>query len=176
MALRCDKRYKFQPSLVNKKILQNVGTSGYFLACTIFRTSFYWREVHIWKTSSYNPKNRENSWPCCSLGHWTLCDAKTKCNNDFKCFYVESSLLSHCKPEKSCQIKKITQFSYFYWNTNEKKAGEKTTLFHDEICHDCDIAWCFWKKCIMGYYSIVVWYSVGQLERLYNVISDNKKT
>ena len=41
---------------------------------------------------------------------------------------------------------KITQFSYFYWNTNEKKAGEKTTLFHYEICHDCDIAWCLWKN------------------------------
>ena len=41
---------------------------------------------------------------------------------------------------------KITQFSYFYWNTKEKKADEKTTLFHDETCHDCDIAWCFWKN------------------------------
>ena len=29
------------------------------------------------------------------------------------------------------------QFSYFYWKTNEKKAHE---LFHDGICHDCDIA------------------------------------
>ena len=27
---------KFQPSLVDKKSLQNVATSGYFLACTIF--------------------------------------------------------------------------------------------------------------------------------------------
>ena len=35
---------------------------------------------------------------------------------------------------------KIMQFSYFYWDTNEKKADEKTTLFHDGICHDCDIA------------------------------------
>ena len=35
---------------------------------------------------------------------------------------------------------KILQFSYFYWDTNEKKADEKTTLFHDGICHDCDIA------------------------------------
>ena len=26
---------------------------------------------------------------------------------------------------------KIMQFSYFYWNTNEKKGDEKTTLFHD---------------------------------------------
>ena len=26
---------------------------------------------------------------------------------------------------------KIMQFSYFYWNTNEKKADEKTTLLHD---------------------------------------------
>ena len=39
---------------------------------------------------------------------------------------------------------KITQFSYFYWNINEKKADKKTTLFHDETCHDCDIA--FWKN------------------------------
>ena len=29
---------------------------------------------------------------------------------------------------------KIMQFSYFYWNTNEKKADDKTTLFHDGIC------------------------------------------
>ena len=35
---------------------------------------------------------------------------------------------------------KVMQFSYFYWNTNEKKGDEKTTLFYDEICHDCDIA------------------------------------
>ena len=35
---------------------------------------------------------------------------------------------------------KIMQFSYFYWNTNEKKGDEKTTLFHGGICHDCDIA------------------------------------
>ena len=41
---------------------------------------------------------------------------------------------------------KITQFSYFYWNTNEKKADKKTILFHDETCHDCDIVWCFWKN------------------------------
>ena len=35
---------------------------------------------------------------------------------------------------------KIMQFSYFYWNANEKKADEKTTLFHDGICHHWDIA------------------------------------
>ena len=34
---------------------------------------------------------------------------------------------------------KITQLSYFYWTTNEKKPDKKTILFHDEICHDCDI-------------------------------------
>ena len=34
----------------------------------------------------------------------------------------------------------IMQFSYFCWKSNEKKADEKTTLFHDGICHDCDIA------------------------------------
>ena len=31
------------------------------------------------------------------------------------------------------------QFSLFYWNTNEKKADEKMTVFHDVICHVCDI-------------------------------------
>ena len=34
----------------------------------------------------------------------------------------------------------MMQFSFFYWKSNEKKADEKTTLFHDGICHDCDIA------------------------------------
>ena len=34
----------------------------------------------------------------------------------------------------------IMQFSYFSWKSNEKKAEEKTTLFHDGICHDSDIA------------------------------------
>ena len=32
------------------------------------------------------------------------------------------------------------QFSYLYRYTIEKKADEKTTLFHNGICHDCDIA------------------------------------
>ena len=53
------------------------------------------------------------------------------------------------KPLQSGKImsnNKITQFSYFYWNTNEKKADKKTILFHDETCHDCDIVWCFWKN------------------------------
>ena len=53
------------------------------------------------------------------------------------------------KPLQSGKIRsnnKITQFSYFYWNTNEKKADKKTILFHDETCHDCDIVWCFWKN------------------------------
>ena len=34
---------------------------------------------------------------------------------------------------------KIMQFSYFDWNTNEKKANEKMTLIHNGICHDCTI-------------------------------------
>ena len=29
----------------------------------------------------------------------------------------------------------ITQFSYFYWKSDEKKADEKMTLFPDGICH-----------------------------------------
>ena len=56
---------KFQPSLVDKKVFKMwvlLGSSGYFLACTIFRTSFCWREVHIWKISTYIPKNLEYSW------------------------------------------------------------------------------------------------------------------
>ena len=40
----------------------------------------------------------------------------------------------------------IIQFSYIYLKSNEKKADEKTTLFHDGICHDCDIARWFWKN------------------------------
>ena len=51
-------------------------TPGYFLGCTIFRTSLFWRQVHIWNTSTYNPKNRD-----LVVGHWTLCDAKRKWNN-----------------------------------------------------------------------------------------------
>ena len=35
----------------------------------------------------------------------------------------------------------IMQFSYFHWKTNEKKADDKTTLFHDGICHEF-----FWKN------------------------------
>ena len=41
---------------------------------------------------------------------------------------------------------KIMQVPYFYWRTNEKKADEKMTFFHDGICHVCDIGWCFWKN------------------------------
>ena len=48
----------------------------------------------------------------------------------------------------------IMEFSYFYWKTNKKKGVEKTTLFHDGICHNCDIA--SWRHGIMWYYSIVV--------------------
>ena len=57
-----------------QKSLQNVGTSGYFLASTIFRTSFCWREVHIWKTSTYNPKHDEYSWPCCGSLNTLWCE------------------------------------------------------------------------------------------------------
>ena len=35
---------------------------------------------------------------------------------------------------------KMMQFSYFYWNANEKKADQNTVLFQDGMCHDCDIA------------------------------------
>ena len=46
----------------------------------------------------------------------------------------------HWRCEDIMSNNKILQFSYFYWDTNEKKADKKTTLFHDGICHDCDIA------------------------------------
>ena len=95
---------KFHSSLVRWKSLQNVGTSGYFLAYTIFRTSFCWREVHIWKTLTYNPKIVNIHYLV--GGHWTLCDATTKWNNENKCFYMETAILSHCKSEKPWQITK----------------------------------------------------------------------
>jgi len=49
----------------------------------------------------------------------------------------------------------IMQFSFFYWKSNEKKADEKTTLFHD--LRFCVI---LLEICIMGYYWIVVWFTV----------------
>ena len=61
MALKCDKRFEISAIFGRLKSLQNVGTSGYFLACTIFRTSFCWCEVHICKISTYIPKNLEYS-------------------------------------------------------------------------------------------------------------------
>ena len=51
---------------------------------------------------------------------------------------------------------RITQISFFYWTTSEKKANEKTTLFHDEICYAVRYYVMLLEKCIMGYYSIVV--------------------
>ena len=48
---------------------------------------------------------------------------------------------------------KIMQFSYFYWNTNEKKADNKTALFHDGICRDCDTAF----DCVMQYDCDIAW-------------------
>ena len=80
------------------------------------------------------------------VGHWTLSDGKTNWNHENKCCYVENSLLSHCKSEKSCQITKWCNFLTFTGNRIRKKTDEKTTLFHGGICNDCDVAWCFWKN------------------------------
>ena len=44
---------------------------------------------------------------------------------------------------------KIMQFSYFYWNKNEKKGDEKKTFFRYCVM--------LLEKCIMEYYSLVVW-------------------
>ena len=46
---------------------------------------------------------------------------------------------------------KIMQFSYFNWNTNEKKADNKTALFHGGIYHECDIAWCNMTAILLGF-------------------------
>ena len=60
--------------------------------------------------------------------------------------YVQKLALKPLQNGKVMSNNKKMLFSYFHWNTNEKKGNEKTTLFHDRICHDCDIAWCFWKN------------------------------
>ena len=47
---------------------------------------------------------------------------------------------------KPLQIGEIMSNNEITWESSEKKADEKTTLFQDGICYDCDIAWCFWKN------------------------------
>ena len=47
MVLKCDKRYETSVIFNQWKSHQNVGSSGYFLACTILRTSFCWHDIHI---------------------------------------------------------------------------------------------------------------------------------
>ena len=79
------------------------------------------------------------------VGRWTLCDAKTNWNNENKCFYMETSLL-RLQTGEIMSNNKIIQFSYFYWSKYVEKADEKTTLPHNEISHDSDIAWCSWKN------------------------------
>ena len=123
-----------------------MGTSGYFLACTIFRTSFCWHDVHISRISTYIPKilNIHDL----VVGHWTLCDGKTNWNHENKCFHVQASLSSHWKSTNN----EIMQFSYFYWKSNEK----------NDLISRWNLPWLrycvmFLEKCIMAYYSIVVW-------------------
>ena len=58
---KCDKRFEISSIFGRWKSPQNVGTSGYFSACTIFRTSFFWREVHVRTISTYIPKVLEYS-------------------------------------------------------------------------------------------------------------------
>ena len=153
MALKSDKIYQISVTFV--------GNSGYFLACAIFRTSFCWREVNIWKISTYNPKNLEYSWPCCESLSTLWCD----------CLRADISYFLYCT--RSCPSatfahqhggfvsrdmsnNEIMQFPYFSWKTNEKK-------IHREIRSFCRrnlplLRYCVMPldKCIMGYYSIVV--------------------
>ena len=59
-------------------------------------------------------------------------------NNNYLGNTFERKQAKRCE----CLLRDVTR----HWNTNEKKSDEKTTLFHDGICHDCGIAWCFWKN------------------------------
>ena len=95
---------KFQPSLVDKKVFKMwvlLGTSypvqysGLHFAGV--RSTFRRLQHIIQKIVNTHDL---------VVGHWTLCDMKTKWNNENKCFCVKTSLLSHCKSEKSCQITK----------------------------------------------------------------------
>ena len=87
---------KFQPSLVDKRVIKMWILLGHFAGV---RPTFGRLHHIVQKIVKLHDL---------AVDHWTLCGAKTKCNNDFKCFYVEPSLLSHCKPEKSwsCKITK----------------------------------------------------------------------
>ena len=62
-----------------------------------------------------------------------------KSDNENKCFCIGKLALKPLQIGEIISNNKIMQFSYCYWNTNEKKADNKTTVFHDGICHDCDI-------------------------------------
>ena len=66
------------------------------------------------------------------VGHWTLCDAKTKWNYENKCFYVETSLLSHCKSKKSCQKTKWCNFLTFTGTQMRKKPTRIRSYFKME--------------------------------------------
>ena len=91
---------KFQPSLVDRKV---------FKMWVLLGTSYpvQYSGLHFAGVEDFNIHSGK-SWNIHDLvvGHWTLCDGKTNWNHENKCFYVENSLLSHCKSEKSCQITK----------------------------------------------------------------------
>ena len=61
---------------------------------------------------------------------------------------------------------KIMQFSYFYWNKNEKKGDEKKTLFRYCVM--------LLEKCIMEYYSLVVWFALKTEISKYSIFSQEK--
>ena len=92
------------------------------------------------------------------VGHWTLCDAKTNWNHENICSFGNFAL----KPLEIGEImsnNEIMEFSYFYWKTNEKKRRRE-----NDLISWWNLPWLrYWvmllEKCIMGYYSIVVWVS-----------------
>ena len=84
---------KFQPSLLDKSVLLSLYNIQDFILLT-------WGP-HL---EDFHKFQKIVNIHELVVGHWTLRDAKTKWSNENRCFYVETSLLSNCKSEKSCQI------------------------------------------------------------------------
>ena len=87
-------------------------TSGYFLVCVQY-SGFHFAGVRSTFGRLQHVIQKIVNIHDFVVGHWTLCDVKTNCNNKNKCFYVETSLLSHYISEKSCQITKLCNFLTF---------------------------------------------------------------
>ena len=57
-------------------------------------------------------------------------------------YYNKAALLNTYKSLQSCQRIKQCPFLTFYYNTNKRWTALKTTLFHDEITDNFDVASC----------------------------------